>query len=557
MPAREKEDGKPTRIAFYIRFSSRKQDVENTKEGQQNSLQAYADSIGAICVGVYTDEALSGRRDDRPELNQMMRDARRGAFDEVAIWKFDRFGRRASTISRRADELDELGIGLTAVHQPIEGKPSVVRFMRTLLGGLAELYSDNMGEDIARGRMTSASHGVWTTSSVPFGFMRDYRMDRGRMRPFLIPDPNTQHIIRRMAGMYLDGTSVKRIAKTFWDENVPGPNDNPWSSSRVASMLKNIAYAGFVAYGKRSKFEETDLLVPVPEMEIITLEEYNRIQEIMASHTPKIKHPREVASHHLLSGLVFSDKCNSKMSPTGGKRSYYNCNRRRTSVCPSCDTPNPRADQLDAAVTERVLGKLLPPENMDKLIEILAKAETVTTQEVEEEITDLQIEIQELEDGRKNLLNLVEKGQAVPEDIKERLAEIREERGQKEANALKSRAKLANEKTLTANPEKVAAYAKSLQTWLREGNVDITKEILNEVLVQVRIRPGEEEGTITVIIRYRIPMPPREWRESADVETLLLRKNQRSLEYPVGAGMNPKHLPGGAIPRRRPHSHVQ
>ena len=176
---------------------------------------------------------------------------------------------------------------------------------------------------------------------------------------------------------------------------------------------------------------------------------------------------------------------------------------------------------------------------MDQLVEIVAKGETVTTQEVEEEITDLQIEIQELEKGRKNLLNLVEKGQAVPEDIRERLAEIREERGQKEANALKSRAKLANEKTLTANPKKVAAYAKSLQTWLREGNVDITKEILNEVLVQVRIRPGEEEGTITVIIRYRIPMPPREWRESADVETLLLRKNQRSLEYPVGTG------PGG------------
>ena len=71
---------------------------------------------------------------------------------------------------------------------------------------------------------------------------------------------------------------------------------------------------------------------------------------------------------------------------------------------------------------------------------------------------------------------------------------------------------------------------------LREENVDLTKEILNEVIVQVRIRPGEEKDTTTVIIRYRIPMPPREWKESADVEELLLRKNQRSLEYPVQAG---------------------
>ena len=536
MPARKKQDGEQKRIVFYIRWSSWKQDAENTREGQYNALQAYADATGGIRVGVYTDEGISGRRDDRPGLSQLMRDARSRAFDEVAIWKFDRLGRKASTIDRRATELEELGIELTAVQQPIEGKPSVVRFVRTLLGGVAELYSDNMGEDIARGRMTSASHGVWTNSSVPFGFIRDYRMDRGRMRPFLIPDPNTEHIIKRMCGLYLDGTGARRIAKTFLDENVPGANDNPWTHARVIKMLKNIAYAGFVQFGKRSKFDGTELLVPAPEMEIITLEEYNRIQEIMASHTPKDRHPREVASRHLLSGLVYSDVCGSKMSPTGGERCYYNCNLRRTQVYHSCETPNPRAEQLEAAVIEHVFGNILTPENMNQIIELVAKGETVTTQEVEEELTDLQIEIEKREKARKNLLNLVETGQAVPEDIKGRLAEIREEKGQLEARALKARAKLSNEKALTANPKKVTAYARSLQTWLREGNTDLTKQILNEVIVQVRIRPGEEKDTTTVIIQYRIPMPPREWTERADTEELLLRKGQRSLEYPVCAG---------------------
>ena len=389
MPAK-RQDGEPKRIVFYIRWSSWKQDGENSSEGQQNALQAYADATGKICVGVYIEEAISGRRDDRPELNRLMRDARNGAFDELAVWKFDRLGRKASSIDRRATELEQLGIEITAVQQPLNGKPSVVRFMRTLLGGLAELYSDNMGEDIARGRMTSATHRVWTNSSVPFGFIRDYRMDRGRMRPFLIPDPDTEHIIKRMFGLYLDGTGVRKIAKTFMDENIPGSNDNPWNPARVSKMLKNIAYAGFVKFGKRSKFEGTELLVPAPEMEIITLEEYNRVQEIMASHTPEIRHPREVASRHLLSGLVFSDECNSKMSPTGGERSYYNCNERRTQIYHSCETPNPRADHLDAAVIDHVFGKILTPENMDQLIEIVAKGETVTTQEVEEELTDLQ-----------------------------------------------------------------------------------------------------------------------------------------------------------------------
>ena len=103
MPARKKEDGEPKRIVFYIRWSSWKQDAENSREGQHNALQAYADSIGAICVGVYTDEGISGRRDDRPALNRLMRDARSGAFDEVGIWKFDRLGRKASTIEPAGD----------------------------------------------------------------------------------------------------------------------------------------------------------------------------------------------------------------------------------------------------------------------------------------------------------------------------------------------------------------------------------------------------------------------------------------------------------------------
>ena len=540
MPAKKAKDGEPRRVVFYIRWSSWKQDGENSKEGQFNALQSYADATGSICVGVYTDEGISGKRDDRPELNRLMRDARsrNRPFDEVLVWKFDRFGRRASSIDRRATELEELGISITAVQQPIEGKPSVVRFMRTLLGGVSEFYSDNMGEDIARGKRTSSSHGVWTNSSDPFGFVRVYRLDRGRMRPFLVPDPKAADIIKRLFGLYLDGTGIRKIAKVFQDENVPGPNDNPWIPARVSSFLKNIAYAGFIEFGKRSKFEEEKLLVPVPEMEIITLEEYNRVQEIMASHAPQKRHPREVASQHFLSGLVHSDGCGSKMSPTGGKRSYYNCNRRRNQVCPSCDTPNPRADHLDAAVVDHVFGKILTPENMQQVIDIVAKGETVTMQEVEEEVTDLQIEIEGQKNARKNLLTLVETNQAVQGDISERLTQIRKEIANLEGKSQRARAKISNERSLTTSPKKAAAYAKSLQTYLRKENIELIKEILNEVIVQVRIRPGEEKDTTTVIIRYRIPMPPREWKENTDVEELLLRKNQRSLEYPVQTGLN-------------------
>ena len=418
----------PKRIVFYIRISSLKQDLENSKEGQMAALEKYTAQVGGVCVGVYIDEAISGRRDDRPELNRLMRDGRNRdrPFDVCAIWKVDRFGRRASTIDRRATELEALGIEVVAVAQPIQGKPSAVRFFRNLMGNVAEYFSDNMGEDIARGRRTSAGHGVWTNSSIPFGFRREYRMDRNRMRPFLVPDPETAPTMARMNTMYREGIGVKKIAKVFRDEGVTGPNDKPWTARRVLNMLKNIAPAGFIKYGERSKLDDEVLLVPVPEMEIITLEDYDRAQEIMASHRPEQRHPREVASVHMLAGLVYCDYCGAKMSPTGGIRCYYNCNSKRKDLSPSCDTPRPRAEILDAAVLEHILKKVVTPENTEQLIRTVEQGRSETTIEVEEDLRNLEMEIGNQKEGRKALLGLVERRQAVEGDIAERLGEIRE-----------------------------------------------------------------------------------------------------------------------------------
>ena len=540
MPAKKKKpEGEPVRYALYIRFSSWNQDAENTKEGQLNALQAYADANGGLVVKVYVDEGISGRRDDRPDFNKLMRDARNRIrpFDEVLVWKFDRLGRRASTVDRRATELEELGIDVTAVQQPIQGKPHVVRFVRNLLGNVSEFFSDNMGEDISRGQKTSASHGVMTHSIDPFGYQREYRMDRKRMRPFLALDPDTAPIVQRLFSLYLDGSSTSKIAGIFREENVPGPTEKPWTPKRVSQMLKNVAYAGFIRFGQRSKYEEEVLLTPVPEMEIVSLEEYTRVQEIMASRNPKDRHPREVASVHLLSGLVYCDRGGYKMSPTGGERSYYNCNGKRNGICPDCDTPNIRADRLDALVLQHVLDRIIVEENTERIVAIVAGSQTDATVEVEEELKNVHLEIENRKQSRNNLLKLVEDGYAVPADISERLSEIRESMARLESRALEAKAKVSNEKALVANPEKVLAYARKLETYLRGANLDLTKAILGELIVEIRVCPGEQKGAANVIIRYRVPTPPTGWTEKTDMEAVALRKNMRSLGTPGKAGI--------------------
>ena len=190
------------------------------------------------------------------------------------------------------------------------------------------------------------------------------------------------------------------------------------------------------------------------------------------------------------------------------------------------------------------VDKVIIPANIDRIVAIVAKSETVTTLEVEDDLKNLTTKIEEQKDARRELLDLVErKKQALPEDISERLTEIREELSKLEANAIRARAKVSNERALTSDPKKVVAYAKTLSTYLRGTNVELTKKILQELIVQIRVRPGPEKDTASITIRYRIPTPPQKFTGKTDVEELLLRKNVRSLEYPVYAGIYPKTKP--------------
>jgi hypothetical protein len=53
----------------------------------------YASRRGWTITSEYVDQGVSGSKESRPELNQLMADAHRRKFDAVLVWKIDRFGR--------------------------------------------------------------------------------------------------------------------------------------------------------------------------------------------------------------------------------------------------------------------------------------------------------------------------------------------------------------------------------------------------------------------------------------------------------------------------------
>ena len=106
---------------------------------------------------MYSDR-LSGAKEARPGLNALMADARRGVFDVVVVWRFDRFARSVKQLVLALEEFRSLGIDFISHQETLDTSTPMGRAMFTIIGAMAELEGDVIGERTAgRPRVCSPS----------------------------------------------------------------------------------------------------------------------------------------------------------------------------------------------------------------------------------------------------------------------------------------------------------------------------------------------------------------------------------------------------------------
>jgi hypothetical protein len=88
------------RAAIYARVSILDQEPEN----QLGELRAYAAARSWI-PAEYVDRGVSGAKDRRPALDQLVADAKRRRFDVVVCWRLDRLGRNLRHLVTLIEEL--------------------------------------------------------------------------------------------------------------------------------------------------------------------------------------------------------------------------------------------------------------------------------------------------------------------------------------------------------------------------------------------------------------------------------------------------------------------
>ena len=166
--------GTPKYIAGYIRVSSGKQ----VKEGeslpeQRRMIEEYAKIHNSTVYKIYSDEGISGSISDRPALEDLKRDADQKRFGKIIFYSLDRFGRSAKDLLNNYEFFEKRGISLLSLRENIDTSTATGRFLRTILGAVAELEREMIRERVVTGMAARIRKGRKPVGRVPFGFTWD------------------------------------------------------------------------------------------------------------------------------------------------------------------------------------------------------------------------------------------------------------------------------------------------------------------------------------------------------------------------------------------------
>ena len=284
---------KAKRVAAYARVSSGKDAMLHSLSAQ---ISYYSEMIqehpGWLYAGVYSDEALTGTKENRSGFQSLLADCRAGKIDMVIVKSISRLARNTVTLLETVRELKSLGVDVYFEEQNIHTLSSEGELMLTILASYAQEESLSVSENQKWRIQKNFKEGKpWN------GTMLGYRNVNG----MLTVVPEEAEIVKRIFDMYLSGMGKR---------------------SAISKMLRNEAYAGNLLLqktfkdnhiAKRTRINRGELpmyYVENAHEAIIPSEIFQKVQEMITQRAEKYAPPSlEKPAVYPFTSLITCTKC--------------------------------------------------------------------------------------------------------------------------------------------------------------------------------------------------------------------------------------------------------
>ena len=280
------------RVVIYARVST---EHEAQISALENQLDWYKPILEArsnwTLVGQYIDEGITGTSaEKRPQFMQMIADAKKHKFDMIITREVSRFARNTVDTLQYTRMLRENDVEVFFINDNIKTFDGDGELRLTIMATLAQDESRKTSVRVKSGQQTSMNNGVVYGNGNILGY--------DKMGKEMVINPEQARTVRLIFDMYLDGCGLVKIKdeleRRCWKTSQGKDN---WHVRVISNVLKNSFYCGIMTYHKEyvpdylkqkkvknyGQIEFTQ--VQGTHEPIVTVEEFERVQRIMATKT--------------------------------------------------------------------------------------------------------------------------------------------------------------------------------------------------------------------------------------------------------------------------------
>lgn len=223
------------RCALYARYSSENQRDSYSIEAQLKECYRLAQERGWLVVHVYVDEAESAKSTNRPNFQELLRNAKFGKFDVIVVHKLDRFTRSLIDLLLTLRDLDRVNVRLVSAVEDFDFTTFQGKIMMLLIVLLAEWFLNNLRGEVEKGKKARAEDGHYN-GAIPPGYTAHHKKDGGDGIP--IPDEEEAAGVQYAYEIYATGRySDIRVAELL---NQAGLGGSPAGEVRIPCGLGTL-----------------------------------------------------------------------------------------------------------------------------------------------------------------------------------------------------------------------------------------------------------------------------------------------------------------------------
>lgn len=313
----------------YLRQSTHKQ---QSLAAQKLTIKALAERYHIQHITFYSDKQ-SGRTDKRDGYKQITELIQQGNCDILCCYRLNRLHRNLKNALTLIKLCQKHHVHILSVHDGyFDMDKSFDRLKLNIFMSLAELESDNIGEQVKNGLREKAKQGKLITTHAPFG----YHYQNGT---FIINNDESP-TVKAVFNYYLQGYGYKKIAQYLEDDNKLITR-KPY---QVRNIIMNPNYCGRVI----NQYGQYNIMVPP----IVSTTIYEHAQAIRNK-----KQFHCIPSENKLKQKIKCPYCGSTLTnmtirKTNHSLRYYVCPKNMNASRFVCDFKGINAENLEKKVFE-------------------------------------------------------------------------------------------------------------------------------------------------------------------------------------------------------------